>query len=51
MANQRQRVQEAVEANSILDSSPSRLSFGNTKEKLMNLRPRQHEKELDGVGR
>jgi hypothetical protein len=48
MPSQKQRVQDAVQENAILDSSPSRLCYGYTHEKMLNLRPRQAEKELDG---
>ena len=47
-ANKIQRVQEAIEKNSICESSPNRLHQGNTYEKIMNLRPREQHKELDG---
>lgn len=45
-STQRERVRLAQAAGSRLDSSPTALHEGTTLEKIMNLRPRQTEKEL-----
>lgn len=34
--------------NAICDPSPTRMHTGSTYEKIMNLRPREQVKELDG---
>jgi hypothetical protein len=41
-------VSEAMSKNAICDNSPTRMHEGNTFEKIMNLRPREQLKELDG---
>lgn len=45
-SNQRERVKLAVLNNSNLDPSPNRLHEGTTYEKIMNLRPREKDKEI-----
>lgn len=45
-STQKERIRLAQAAGSRLDSSPTRLHEGTTQEKLMNLRPRETEKEL-----
>jgi hypothetical protein len=47
MSNQLERVHDALERNSIYESSPSKIHEGQTYEKIMNLRPRDRSKELD----
>lgn len=37
-----------MQKNAILEPSPTRLHEGNTFEKIMNLRPRDEGRELDG---
>ena len=37
-----------MKRNSILEPSPTKLHEGNTYEEIMNLRPRDQTKELDG---
>lgn len=46
--SQKQRVQDSQNQNAILDGSPTRLFQGYTKEQILNLRPREHVKELAG---
>lgn len=46
--NNRERVSSAIKKNAILESSPSEIYKGTTYEKIMNLRPREKEKDLDG---
>lgn len=43
-----QRLNESLDKNSICESSPNRMHEGTTFEKIMNLRPRERSKELDG---
>jgi len=45
-SNQRERIDQALLQNSRLESTPTRLWDGNTREKLMNLRPREKDKEV-----
>lgn len=47
-ANQFQRVSDNMEQNSMCESSPNRMHEGMTYEKIMNLRPRDRSKEIDG---
>ena len=42
----KQRVEDYVMRNSFLDSSPTKIHEGTSHEKIMNLRPRQVEKEI-----
>lgn len=45
-SNQRERIALALDLAKIYEPSPTRLHLGTTHEKLMNLRPRQEEKEI-----
>lgn len=47
-SNKKERIEIALHENAILESSPTKLCYGNSPEKLMNLRPRDREKELAG---
>lgn len=41
-----ERIKDALSKYSVLDSTPTQLHTGKTKEQLMNLRPRLKEKEI-----
>ena len=45
-SNQGERVQEAINKNSIHQSDPTSIHAFTTKEKIMNLRPRDISKEM-----
>ena len=44
--SKQERIKDAQEKNSMLDSAPTKLHTGKTKEQLMNLRQRIKEKEI-----
>ncbi len=44
--SKQERIRDAQDKNSLLDSSPTKLHTGKTTEQLMNLRPRIKEKEI-----
>ena len=46
--NQAERVMEALKNNEFCESSPTALHRGTTREKLMDLRPRDRSLEIDG---
>jgi len=41
-------VHEAVQKNSLCETSPNKLHEGQTYEKIMDLRPRNRSKEING---
>lgn len=47
-SNQFERLHDALEKNSVYESSPNKLHEGFTYEKIMNLRPRNKSKEIEG---
>lgn len=46
--NQKQRIEESMERNSFMDIAPSKLCYGYTQETVLNLRPDDKKKEIDG---
>jgi hypothetical protein len=44
--SKQERIKDAMEKHSVLDTSPNKLHTGKTKEQLMDLRPRMRDKEI-----
>lgn len=48
MSNQQERIDDAEKAALFYEHSPTVLHTGTTHEKIMNLRPREEDKEIAG---